>query len=169
MRNVQVADDENENHPDVECGGCRDGEDWRLRSAQRWRSHLATHRVTCLKLRLDHPWPSSTPQRHGARKGSQACSPSLVLTTNISKGKSNRGRGRGGRTRDGGDGYRSAPIDKSTMNNARFELYYNSQEIVPENEWDTFLDALREPLPTTFRVAGSRQLRSSGLHSSLRC
>ena len=24
--NVQVADNENENHPDVECGGCRNGE-----------------------------------------------------------------------------------------------------------------------------------------------
>jgi multisite-specific tRNA:(cytosine-C5)-methyltransferase len=45
------------------------------------------------------------------------------------------------------------------MNNALFELYYKSQAIVPEHEWDAFLDALREPLPTTFRVAGSRQLR----------
>ena len=168
MWNVQVTDNKNEDHPDVEREGCRGGEDWRLRSVQRWRSHLADSLQTCLKLRLDHPWPSSTPQRHGTRKGSQACSPSLVLTTNISKGKSNRGRGRSGRTRDGGDEYRSAPIDKSTMKNTRFELYYKSQVIVPENEWDTFLDALREPLPTTFRVAGSRQLRSSGLHSSLR-
>ena len=25
--NVQVANNENENHPDVECGGCRNGED----------------------------------------------------------------------------------------------------------------------------------------------
>ena len=53
------------------------------------------------------------------------------------------------------------------MNNARFELYYKSQEIVPDDEWDAFLDALREPLPTTFRVAGSRQLRSSSLHPAL--
>jgi hypothetical protein len=110
-----------------------------------------------------------TSQRHGAGKGSQALFVRHSLTTNISKGKSNRGRGRGGRTRDGGDEYRSAPIDKSTMNNTRFELYYKSQAIVPENQWDAFLDALREPLPTTFRVAGSRQLRSSSLYYSLRC
>lgn len=45
------------------------------------------------------------------------------------------------------------------MNNARFELYYKTQAIIPEDQWDAFLDALREPLPTTFRVAGSRQLR----------
>lgn len=44
------------------------------------------------------------------------------------------------------------------MNNARFESYYKTQAIVPEDQWDAFLDALREPLPTTFRVAGSRQL-----------
>ena len=55
------------------------------------------------------------------------------------------------------------------MNNARFELYYQSQAIVPGDEWDAFLDALREPLPTTFRVAGSRQLRSLDLHFDLQC
>ena len=55
------------------------------------------------------------------------------------------------------------------MNNARFELYYKTQAIVPEDQWDAFLDALKEPLPTTFRVAGSRQLRSSCLYSVFRC
>ncbi|KAF9788609.1 cytosine-5--methyltransferase [Thelephora terrestris] len=44
------------------------------------------------------------------------------------------------------------------MNNSRFELYYKTQAIIPEDQWDAFLDALREPLPTTFRVAGSRQV-----------
>lgn len=50
------------------------------------------------------------------------------------------------------------------MNNASFELYYKTQAIVPEDQWDTFLDALREPLPTTFRIAGSRQLRPLSLY-----
>jgi hypothetical protein len=45
------------------------------------------------------------------------------------------------------------------MKNERFEAYYKAQNLLPENEWDKFMDQLREPLPTTFRVAGSRQLR----------
>jgi multisite-specific tRNA:(cytosine-C5)-methyltransferase len=49
------------------------------------------------------------------------------------------------------------------MNNSLFESYYKTQAIVPEDQWDAFMDALREPLPTTFRVAGSRQLRPPGL------
>lgn len=43
------------------------------------------------------------------------------------------------------------------MNNERFTTYYQSQKIVPEEEWDVFIEALQTPLPTTFRVAGSRQ------------
>ena len=43
------------------------------------------------------------------------------------------------------------------MENDRFSAYYKAQKIVPEEEWDTFIDALRQHLPTTFRVAGSRQ------------
>ncbi|KAJ7221845.1 S-adenosyl-L-methionine-dependent methyltransferase [Mycena haematopus] len=43
------------------------------------------------------------------------------------------------------------------MHNDRFTTYYRSQKIVPEDEWDVFMESLRTPLPTTFRVAGSRQ------------
>jgi len=43
------------------------------------------------------------------------------------------------------------------MKNDRFEAYYKAQKIIPEQEWDLFLDTLRQPLPTTFRVAGNRQ------------
>ena len=43
------------------------------------------------------------------------------------------------------------------MENDRFSAYYKAQKIVPEKEWDIFIDALRQHLPTTFRVAGSRQ------------
>lgn len=111
---------------------------------------------------------SPAPRRHGSGKGWQTRSLSLPMTTIIPQGKSNRGRGRGGRTRDGGDEYRSAPIDKNTMNNARFEAYYKTQGIVPDDQWDTFMNSLREPLPTTFRVAGSRQLRPSSFCSGFR-
>lgn len=48
-------------------------------------------------------------------------------------------------------------IEKINMENDRFFSYYKAQKIVPEEEWDTFVDALRQHLPTTFRVAGSRQ------------
>ena len=43
------------------------------------------------------------------------------------------------------------------MHNDRLEKYYRSQNILPEQEWEQFLEAMRDPLPTTFRVAGSRQ------------
>ncbi|KXN81699.1 tRNA (cytosine(34)-C(5))-methyltransferase [Leucoagaricus sp. SymC.cos] len=43
------------------------------------------------------------------------------------------------------------------MVNERFFSYYKAQKIVPEEEWNSFLEAIRDHLPTTFRVAGSRQ------------
>jgi len=43
------------------------------------------------------------------------------------------------------------------MENERFTAYYKAQNIVPEDEWGTFMSALRRHLPTTFRVTGSRQ------------
>jgi multisite-specific tRNA:(cytosine-C5)-methyltransferase len=46
---------------------------------------------------------------------------------------------------------------KIAMSNDRFFKYYKDQPIVSEDEWDTFLEALRQPLPTTFRLAGNRQ------------
>ncbi|KAJ7098390.1 S-adenosyl-L-methionine-dependent methyltransferase [Mycena epipterygia] len=53
------------------------------------------------------------------------------------------------------------------MNNERFATYYQAQHIVPDDQWEAFLDALRTPLPTTFRVAGSRQTAQS-LNATLR-
>ncbi|PFH50485.1 hypothetical protein AMATHDRAFT_144951 [Amanita thiersii Skay4041] len=43
------------------------------------------------------------------------------------------------------------------MNNSRFTAYYQAQKILPDDEWDTFLSAMRQHLPTTFRLAGNRQ------------
>lgn len=43
------------------------------------------------------------------------------------------------------------------MVNERFFGYYKAQKIVPDEEWDDFVEALRQHLPTTFRVTGSRQ------------
>lgn len=55
-------------------------------------------------------------------------------------------------------------MDVINMENDRFFAYYKAQKIVPEEEWDTFVDALRQHLPTTFRVAGSRQYVLSVSH-----
>jgi multisite-specific tRNA:(cytosine-C5)-methyltransferase len=48
-------------------------------------------------------------------------------------------------------------LEKSDMKNERFTSYYKAQHIIPEEEWDQFMEALRRPLPTTFRIAGSRE------------
>ncbi|KAJ7054488.1 S-adenosyl-L-methionine-dependent methyltransferase [Mycena amicta] len=53
------------------------------------------------------------------------------------------------------------------MTNDRFTTYYKAQNIVPEEEWDEFIDKLRTALPTTFRVAGSR-LTAQSLNAALR-
>jgi multisite-specific tRNA:(cytosine-C5)-methyltransferase len=61
---------------------------------------------------------------------------------------------RGPQARADDDGYLTEPMN---MNNERFSAYYKAQKIVPDDEWDTFMDSLRRHLPTTFRVAGSRE------------
>lgn len=43
------------------------------------------------------------------------------------------------------------------MQNDRLVAYYKAQKIVPEDEWEAFMASLQQHLPTTFRVAGSRQ------------
>ncbi|KAJ6590417.1 cytosine-5--methyltransferase [Mycena vulgaris] len=63
--------------------------------------------------------------------------------------------------------HRTDLVDKTDMNNPRFATYYQTQNIVPADQWEPFLDALRTPLPTTFRVAGSRQTAQS-LNATLR-
>ncbi|EJD05354.1 S-adenosyl-L-methionine-dependent methyltransferase [Fomitiporia mediterranea MF3/22] len=45
------------------------------------------------------------------------------------------------------------------MSNERFENYYKAQQILSEDEWDAFMQALRRPLPSTFRIAASRQMK----------
>lgn len=50
------------------------------------------------------------------------------------------------------------------MQNPKFEAYYKAQKIIQnadddgagKGEWDQFIERLREPLPTTFRIAGTR-------------
>jgi multisite-specific tRNA:(cytosine-C5)-methyltransferase len=66
-------------------------------------------------------------------------------------------RQRGGRAGKSHDDDDRGMLDKSDMKNERFTSYYKAQRIIPEEEWDQFMEALRRPLPTTFRIAGSRE------------
>lgn len=70
-------------------------------------------------------------------------------------GKRSGGKGGKGGGRD--DAYRSEMIEQADMHNERFDKYYKAQNILEDDEWSQFMDSLRAPLPTTFRVAGSRQ------------
>ncbi|KAF4563898.1 hypothetical protein EYR36_003142 [Pleurotus pulmonarius] len=47
------------------------------------------------------------------------------------------------------------------MSNDRLNSYYKKQQIIPDDTWEDFMQTLRRPLPTTFRVAGSRQTAKS--------
>ncbi|XP_031781807.1 tRNA (cytosine(34)-C(5))-methyltransferase isoform X1 [Nasonia vitripennis] len=40
--------------------------------------------------------------------------------------------------------------------NKDFEAYYKTQKIVPEGEWDAFIETMRENLPVAFRITGSK-------------
>ncbi|KLO09985.1 cytosine-5--methyltransferase [Schizopora paradoxa] len=66
------------------------------------------------------------------------------------------GRKKKDRDQDNWDGHDSRAIETE---NANFEKYYKAQGIVPEAEWDAFMQALRRPLPSTFRIAGHRDTR----------
>ncbi|XP_019640175.1 PREDICTED: tRNA (cytosine(34)-C(5))-methyltransferase-like [Branchiostoma belcheri] len=44
--------------------------------------------------------------------------------------------------------------DTFVKENKDFERFYKEQGIVPEGEWDQFLEGLRSPLPATFRITG---------------
>ncbi|ORY05842.1 S-adenosyl-L-methionine-dependent methyltransferase [Basidiobolus meristosporus CBS 931.73] len=46
--------------------------------------------------------------------------------------------------------------EKVAKTNAGFENYYQEQGLISEDEWPTFLETLKTPLPVTFRITGSR-------------
>ncbi|XP_074270461.1 uncharacterized protein LOC141594202 [Silene latifolia] len=50
--------------------------------------------------------------------------------------------------------------DPFTTHNAAFEDYYKEQGIVAPEEWDTFMEFLRKPLPSAFRINSSSQFCS---------
>ncbi|KIK97617.1 hypothetical protein PAXRUDRAFT_824777 [Paxillus rubicundulus Ve08.2h10] len=49
-------------------------------------------------------------------------------------------------------------IERADMDNERFTAYYRAQNIIPDDQWEIFMESLRRPLPTTFRITGSREI-----------
>lgn len=48
--------------------------------------------------------------------------------------------------------------------NKLFERYYQELKLVPEGEWDQFMQSLREPLPATLRITGYKSHAKEILH-----
>lgn len=116
-----------------------------------------------------------------SRGGNLACTQELAQRINLSSGTSFSalatilhglrtiaimGRGRGG-PRGGrfgrGDGRRSqhkgqrAPKREIVTENEDYQRYYDSLDLVPSEERETFWAALRRDLPNSFRFTGSKQ------------
>uniref|UniRef100_A0A7N9AK22 tRNA (cytosine(34)-C(5))-methyltransferase n=1 Tax=Mastacembelus armatus TaxID=205130 RepID=A0A7N9AK22_9TELE len=66
-----------------------------------------------------------------------------------------------GRDRDSGWGAGYADIVKE---NKLFEHYYKEQGLVPEGEFEQFMEAMREPLPATIRITGYKSHAKEILH-----
>ncbi|XP_066394487.1 uncharacterized protein [Miscanthus floridulus] len=59
---------------------------------------------------------------------------------------------------EGGEGREGNPSwQPFATENPAFEEYYKEQQIVSEEEWDSFMSMLRKPLPATFRINASCQ------------
>ncbi|KAL6656177.1 hypothetical protein ACP70R_007003 [Stipagrostis hirtigluma subsp. patula] len=59
---------------------------------------------------------------------------------------------------EGGEGREGNPSwQPFATENPAFEEYYKEQRIIPEEEWDNFMNMLRKPLPATFRINASCQ------------
>uniref|UniRef100_A0A3P9PVR6 tRNA (cytosine(34)-C(5))-methyltransferase n=1 Tax=Poecilia reticulata TaxID=8081 RepID=A0A3P9PVR6_POERE len=63
--------------------------------------------------------------------------------------------------RDNGWGAGYADIIKE---NKLFEDYYKEQGLIPEGEFDQFMEAMREPLPATIRITGYKSHAKEILH-----
>ncbi|KAH9039587.1 cytosine-5--methyltransferase [Lactarius pseudohatsudake] len=64
---------------------------------------------------------------------------------------------KGGDATAADDEKREDHLEKSDMQNSKFEAYYRKQLPLDDDEWSKFMDTFREPLPSTFRIAGGRE------------
>uniref|UniRef100_A0A673HI14 tRNA (cytosine(34)-C(5))-methyltransferase n=1 Tax=Sinocyclocheilus rhinocerous TaxID=307959 RepID=A0A673HI14_9TELE len=82
---------------------------------------------------------------------------------NRQRAQQNRdGRAEGKRSRDDGWGAGYSEIIKE---NKLFEHYYTELKIVPEGEFEEFMEAMREPLPATIRITGYKSHAKEILHT----
>ncbi|CAG2218307.1 NSUN2 [Mytilus edulis] len=86
---------------------------------------------------------------------------SLIMVRTKKAGRKGKAKGNRDRERENnGDGekrenkHTDYPTTKKT--NANYEQYYKEQGIIKEAEWEAFLESMRQPLPTTFRITGFR-------------
>ena len=79
----------------------------------------------------------------------------------------NRQGGRGGGRSDNRNRTRTSTRDDIERTNPRFEAYYNSLRLVPDEERARFWDVLRQDLPNSFRFTGSKS-RALSVQQSLR-
>uniref|UniRef100_A0A672LMJ0 tRNA (cytosine(34)-C(5))-methyltransferase n=1 Tax=Sinocyclocheilus grahami TaxID=75366 RepID=A0A672LMJ0_SINGR len=88
-------------------------------------------------------------------------------------GRKNRNRQRAQQNRDGrAEGKRSrddagwgAGYSEIIKENKLFEHYYTELKIVPEGEFEEFMEAMREPLPATIRITGYKSHAKEILHT----
>ena len=83
----------------------------------------------------------------------------LLRRLSTAQGKQRKGKARDAAPQGAADDswQRTDVVEKATMQNERLVKYYRAQNILPDDEWEAFMNSMRELLPTTFRVAGSRQ------------
>ncbi|KAI7799278.1 RNA cytosine C(5)-methyltransferase NSUN2 [Triplophysa rosa] len=72
-------------------------------------------------------------------------------------------RPEGKRSRD--DAGWGAGYSEIVKENKLFEHYYQELKIVPEGEFEKFMDAMREPLPATIRITGYKSHAKEILHT----
>ncbi|CCW59742.1 unnamed protein product [Phytomonas sp. EM1] len=60
---------------------------------------------------------------------------------------------RGGNKRERPDEWTTDARDATLLQNKSFEMYYKNNHIVPESEWDFFMECLRTSLPMALRVS----------------
>ncbi|ROK35716.1 tRNA (cytosine(34)-C(5))-methyltransferase [Anabarilius grahami] len=88
-------------------------------------------------------------------------------------GRKNRNRQRPQQNRDGRpEGKRNrddagwgAGYSEIIKENKLFEHYYKELKIVPDGEFEAFMDAMREPLPATIRITGYKSHAKEILHT----
>lgn len=92
----------------------------------------------------------------------------VVCFSNMGKRNRNRqnfkdGRPEGKRSRD--DAGWGAGYAEIVKENKLFEQYYRELKIVPDGEFEEFMEAMREPLPATIRITGYKSHAKEILHT----